>query len=216
MADIFVAEKKKKEALQKDGSHSEFHAQQKKSHNPLSSFCYYPAHANFENKDSEETVVLLMRKHPITNIKWIVVGILMLAAPLVALSFPVLSFLPFRFFMVAILSWYLITSAYIFENFLIWFFNVYIVTDERIFDVDFYNLVFRQISDCELSQIQDVTVRVGSVIRTVLNYGDILIQTAAEEQEFDFEAVPQPDRVAKILRELRVEEEIEEREGVVR
>ena len=214
MADIFVAERKKAAS---EGSNADFHASQKKSHNPLSSFCYYPAHANFVNKDSEETVVLLLRKHPITNVKWIVIGALMLFVPLLVLSFPaVTSFMPARFLMIAILSWYLITSAYIFESFLIWFFNVYIVTDERIFDVDFYNLVFRQISDAELSQIQDVTVRVGSVIRTVLNYGDILIQTAAEEQEFDFEAVPQPDRVAKILRELRVEEEIEEREGVIR
>ena len=219
MPDIFVAERKKR-AEKSDSSslkrNADFHASQPKSHNPLSSFCYYPAHANFVNKDSEETVVLLLRKHPITNLKWIVIAIIMLLAPLIVLNFPILSFMPQRFFLVSLLSWYLITMAYIFESFLIWFFNVYIVTDERVFDVDFFNLVFRQISDCELSQIQDVTVRVGSVIRTVVNYGDILIQTAAEQQEFNFEAVPQPDRVAKILRELRVEEEEEEREGLVR
>jgi hypothetical protein len=73
-----------------------------------------------------------------------------------------------------------------------------------VIDVEFVNLVYRQVSDCEHRQIQDVTVKVGSAIRTIFNYGDILIQTAAEVPEIEFEAVPQPDRIDKILRQLRI------------
>ena len=50
----------------------------------------------------------------------------------------------------------------------------------------------------------------------MFNYGDVLIQTAAEIPEVEFEAVPMPDLVAKVLRELRIEEEVEKLEGRVR
>lgn len=184
--------------------------------NPLAAFCYYPDRVSFVAADSEEKIVLLLRRHPITNVRWIIAALLMSVAPLVVSIFIDISTIPVAFQIIGIMFWYLITTAYIFEQFLSWFFNVYIVTDERVFDVDFVNLVYREITDAALDQIQDVTVRVGSVIRTLFDYGDISIQTAAEMPELEFEAVPHPDKVAQILRELRVEEEQEKLEGRVR
>ena len=61
-----------------------------------------------------------------------------------------------------------------------------------------------------------MTVRLGGAVRAVFNYGDIIIQTAAEIPQIELQAVPKPDRVARILRELRVEEEQEKIEGRVR
>ena len=107
-------------------------------------------------------------------------------------------------------------TAFVFEKFLSWYFHVNIITDERIIEVDFLHLVYREITDANIDQIQDVTVEVGSAIRTTFNYGDVIIQTAAQLPKIEFEAVPQPDRVAKVLRELRIEEEVEKLEGRVR
>lgn len=179
------------------------------SHNPLASFCYYPDHVDFIEKDPDEKIVLLIRRHPITNIPWMIASILMLFAPIVIVNLPFLNFLPERFLIITIIFWYILTLAFAFEKFLNWFFNVNIITDQRMFDVDFVNLIYRKITDADLDKIQDVTVKVGSVVRTVFNYGDILIQTAAEISEVEFEGVPQPDRIAKIIRELRVSEEEE-------
>jgi hypothetical protein len=184
--------------------------------NPLASYCYYPTHVTFSHADEQEKIVLLVRKHPITNIPWITAAFFMLLAPLALDAVPLLSFLPTNFQTIAILIWYLITIAFVFEQFLTWYFNVNIITDERIFDVDFVNLLYRKITDADLDQIQDVTVQVGSAIRTIFNYGDVLIQTAAEVPELEFEAVPYPDQIAKIIRDLRVEEEVEKMEGRVR
>lgn len=186
------------------------------SHNPLSSFCYFPDGVSFVAKDSQEKIVLLLRRHPITNLPWIAVALIMLFAPVVLNVFPIISFLPDNFQLVAVIMWYLIVVAYVFESFLDWFFSVFIVTDERIFDVDFLNLVYREISEANLDQIQDVTVTMGSAIRTLFNYGDVYIQTSSEVPRIEFEAVPDPDRVARVLRELRVEEEKEKIEGRVR
>jgi uncharacterized membrane protein YdbT with pleckstrin-like domain len=221
MPDIFISpdEKKLEEAdksILKEPPSKHTHRIAGHSHNPLTSFSFYPDHVRFVSADSHERIILLLRQHPIVNFRWITLAILMLFTPYVVSFLIDMSLIPGRLQIVGLMFWYLITSAYILEEFLGWFFNVYIITDERVFDVDFVNLVYREISDANIDQIQDVTVRVGSVIRTLLNYGDIVIQTAAEIPQLEFLAVPQPDRVARILRELRVEEEKEKLEGRVR
>src|SRR3972149_5779231 len=186
------------------------------TNNPLAAFNYFPSKVDFVNKDPEEEVVLFLRKHPITNIKWMAVSFVMIIFPAFASTLPVFDNIPKSFSLLLVLSWYMVTLAYIFESFLNWFFSVNIVTDERLFDVDFYNLIYRKITDANIDQIQDVTVQIGGGLRTIFNYGDVIIQTASEIPEIEFEAIPMPDRVAKVLRALRVEEEVEKLEGRVR
>lgn len=186
------------------------------TNNPLAAFSYFPDKVNFIAADSNEKVVLLLRKHPITNVPWIITAILMVIAPILLDALPLFDAVPLNIRLIASLFWYLITLAFILEEFLGWFFNVYIVTDERVFDVDFVNLIYREITDANIDQIQDVTTKVGGVIPTVFNYGDVVIQTAAEIPQIEFMAVPRPDTVAQVLRELRVQEEVEKLEGRVR
>ncbi len=221
MPDVFSAETKKTSHSPKvtrhkyipDKSELESYGHTK---NPFCSYNYCPDHINFIGKDHNEKIILLLRRHPITNIPWIFLSIILVSAPIVLFAFGLLDFIQANFLTVGLIFWYLFSFAFIFEEFLSWFFNVYIVTDERVFDVDFLNLIYREITDANIDQIQDVTVRVGSVIRTVFDYGDVVIQTAAQIPQIEFEAVPHPDRVAQVLRELRVEEEIEKLEGRVR
>lgn len=176
------------------------------SHNPLSSYNYYPDNVTFENREREEQVVLLLRRHPITNASWIAAGILMLIAPIILTSFPILSFLPARFQLVAVLGWYLICFAFILEKFIVWFYDIFIITNERVLDIDFFNLIYKEVTDASLDKIQDVTYSVGGVSRAIFNYGDVVIQTAGETENLKFEGIPWPDRVAKILQDIRMEE----------
>jgi cell division protein FtsL len=118
-------------------------------------------------------------------------------------SFPIIAFLPENFQAVAVIFWYLITFAFILESFLVWFFNASIVTNRRIVDIDFHNLIYKEVSDTEHDQIQDVTYKMGGAVRTIFNYGDVYVQTASEVPNFEFLAVPKPDEVAKLLQELR-------------
>jgi hypothetical protein len=183
---------------------------------PISAFNYNPKNINFINKDPQERVVLFLRRHPITNLPWICIAFVIIILPSFLTAMPFFEILPPRMGILAIFIWYLFSIAYIFEKFLDWFFSVNIVTDERIFDVDFFNLAYRKMTDANIDQIQDVTVQIGGGVRTMFNFGDVLIQTAAEVPEIEFQAIPQPDKVAKILRALRVEEEVEKLEGRVR
>lgn len=231
MPDIFISPEKKhhkdktehKATVSKKSTIKEVHAKRRfieespgHTHNPLSSFSYLPDKVDFEIRDQEEKTVLLLRKHLVTNVGWILLFLLMFFAPIVLIDFPLLDFLPGNFRFVAILGWYLVTIAYALESFLSWFFNVYIITDERVVDIDFHNLIYKEISDTNIDRIQDVTYKMGGVTRTIFNYGDVFIQTAAEVPSFEFLAVPKPSEVAKVLQDLRVEEEQEKVEGRVR
>ena len=97
-----------------------------------------------------------------------------------------------------------------------WFFNVNIITDERVVDIDFHNILYKDLSETKIDQVQDISIKVGGFTRSLFNYGDVYIQTAGAEPEICFEAVPNPEQVSKILNHLAMEEEQEKLEGRVR
>ncbi len=228
MADIYVSKpfirkEDKKEILKGSGRVAKkekkrlpFKLRKSLPFNPLSPFGFLPENVDFETRDKEEKVVLILRRHPITNLRWVFIAILLSLAPLLLSYFPIIDFLPPNFRLVSLIGWYMIVFAFVFENFLSWFFGVNIITDERVVDIDFYNLIYKEVSDTNIDKIQDVTYRVGDVLGTLLNYGDVLIQTAGEVPRFELNLVPRPERVVEILQKLKEEEEQEKIEGRVK
>ena len=175
-----------------------------------------PKKLNFETQDDKEEIILLLRQHPITQLKKLFLILLLILAPLALNWFPLIDFLPGRFQFIIILFWYLLVFAFILEAFLTWYFNVYIITDERVVDIDFHNLIYKEISDAEIENIEDVTVIQGGVLATLFNYGSVIIQTAAEKPQFEFAHVPNPALVARVLQILQLEEKQEVLEGRIR
>ncbi len=170
----------------------------------------------FESQFKDEEVLVVLRRHWITNLPWAFVTFLMFLAPSFIKTLPFIDLCPWRFQFIALISWYLLVFAFVLENFLSWYFNVSIITDERIVDIDFYSLMYKEISDAELEAIQDVTVKQGGLLHSLFNYGDVYIQTAAEVPEFEFLSVPNPTKVQKILQLMRLEEKQEALEGRLR
>jgi hypothetical protein len=172
------------------------------SHSRFSAFCLYPDDINFETKKDEEQIILMLRQHPVVNVKWVLITLLLLTGPSLLSAFGLFSLLPTGFPLVISLAWYLVTSAYAIESFLNWYFNVYFITTDGVIDVDFFNLVDKRVSEAEINKIQDVSYSTNGVLGTMLDFGDVQIQTAAEITEFKFEDVPNPEKVAKILDDL--------------
>lgn len=182
----------------------------------FSAFLTQPKGMKFENQHESEKVLLVLRQHPILNLKWIFITIAMIFAPfLLAPILPFSQVFPGVFGFFALVGWYLLTTAYVIESFLHWYFNLYIVTDERIIDVDFYSLIYKEVSEAKLERIEDVTATTAGFLGAIFNYGTIAVQTAAEKRQFEFAAVPHPAMVTKFLNELFLEEELEKMEGRV-
>ena len=139
-----------------------------------------------------------------------------LSLPPVFGFFPPYAVLPGSYQFVVSLMWYLLVSGFALGKFMSWFFNIYIVTDERVVDVDFVNLFNRQISTAKIEEIQDISVKSSGAFETFFGYGSVFIQTAAEVTQFEFLQVPSPDRVGKIINQLIDLEEQEKLEGRVK
>lgn len=91
-------------------------------------------------------------------------------------------------------------------GFLIWvdyYFDVWVITAQRIVNIEQKGLFMRKVSELRYEKIQDVTTEVEGIIPTMLNFGDVKIQTAAEEGEFIFRTVSDPYHVKNIILELQ-------------
>jgi hypothetical protein len=90
--------------------------------------------------------------------------------------------------------------------FIIWidyYFDVWIVTNERIVNIEQKGLFSRGVSELELQNIQDITVEVLGIIPTLLNYGNLYVQTAAEKERFLFHNVPDPYAIKDLVMNLQ-------------
>ena len=177
------------------------------NHSSLAAYVEHPKDVRVVDQPSSEKTLLLLRRHPVTNLPWMLILFLMLVTPFFLSFILEGAFLgsirfPIGVQMLLIIFWYLLSLGYGTLSFLSWFFNIYLVTDRRIVDLDYFGFLFYRLSEAELSQIQDVTYQVGGVFRVLFNYGDVFIQTAAEEREFDFEAVPNPAQVHDLITDL--------------
>lgn len=221
MPDIYIAKKKKtkKPAKSKAPKKAKTVADELKSQrttNPLAALAIRPSKLSFDTQEKREKIILLARSHLITNFKWVLITMGMLLLPRIVLGFFPQAVGSFHYRPVAVLIWYLLTFSYAFQHFLKWFFNVNILTDERVVDIDFPSLLYRDISSTKIDQVQDVSAKTGGFIRSLFNYGDVHIQTAGEAREFIFEAIPRPEEVIRILNQLILEEEQEKIDGRVR
>lgn len=184
--------------------------------NPLSAFLVNPKVFSFEEKADDEAILLVLRPHWFTNVGWILTTIVLAILPLFLPLSTIFAGFPANYLFISIVFWYVVTFIFAFEKFLSWYFNVFIITDERVIDIDFNNLLVKKFSEAKINIIQDVTSKVVGLFPTMFNFGNVLIQTAAEINEITFENIPNPEKVIKVLQQLRQEEELEAVEGRVK
>lgn len=86
--------------------------------------------------------------------------------------------------------------------FLIWidyYFDVWVVTTERIVNIEQKGMFSRTISELSYGKIQDVTTEVIGFLPSMLNYGNVYVQTAAETERFMFRTVSDPYTIKNII-----------------
>jgi hypothetical protein len=174
---------------------------------PLTAFAMRPAGVRFETQEAEETVILFLRQHMIVNLGWIVVAILLVLSPgfifpMIINALGLVVTVPASYIVIGTLFWYVGTLGFVLAKFLGWYFNIYIVTNERVVDIDFYYLLYKQFSQAELPKIQDISYASGGILATFFNYGNVAIQTAGEMPNLEFQKVPFPEKVVETIRNL--------------
>jgi len=194
-------------------------------HSHWGSISVFPNGARFESQGPDEVILLLMRRNFVTNLWWILLSIVLLFVPFFWDEFPLISMVSPNVSLSMELFWYLGIAFFVLQNLLLWFYNVYIVTDERIIDVDFFGLLYKNINVTQIRNVEDVNYSQIGIMSSVFNYGNVVIQTASEQltddltketSAFTFEAITNPDRVTRVISQLMEQEEQESYEGRVR
>lgn len=175
---------------------------------PLSAYQESPKRTVFQNQEEGEQIILLLRQHPIVNLSWVTLSFLGVILPLVVsflfdfLKVPLGEVLPVAFQPLIVTTYYMMLLAWAHLSFLSWYFNVYLVTNRRVVDLDYWGFLFFRFSAATIAHIEDVTYTVRGGWGVFFNYGDLYIQTAGTEANFDFLRVPQPAKVSHVIMTL--------------
>ena len=84
-----------------------------------------------------------------------------------------------------------------------WWNDLYVLTDERVVDIEKVPLLAEERRETRLDRIQDVRYDQPGLIYRLLNFGHVWLETAGEIGRFTFDYVPHPQEVqAEIFRRL--------------
>src|SRR4030067_2991036 len=152
----------------------------------------------FEGEEAIEETLFFLRSHVLVNIGWILMTLLLLILPFGMLAIPILGKtidIPVSRTTVflGIAAWVLIIVGVAYQQFLNWYFNLYILTNRRIVDIDFFGLFYRRVSTTTLANVQDITYTKAGILQNFFDFGDIHIQTAGTHTNFEFHNIPDPE-----------------------
>ncbi len=164
------------------------------------SYCINPK-IKFDTQEEGEIIYLLLRSHPFTQIGWIFSSIILIIL-LFVLNFFLHNFFNLGQIFIINLFFIVFILSYIWFNILNWYFNVGIVTNKRVIDIDFYAVLYKEITNAQLGRIEDTTVKSGGYIESFFDYGSIFIQTAGTEANVEFINVPHPSDAVQIINKL--------------
>jgi len=179
-----------------------------------------PNKTRFESQDDDEKIVLVGRRHFITNIGWIAIVCFGFFVPFFWGEFPFVKVLNDTTNFSLTLLWYAALLFFVIQNFILWFFNVYIVTTERLVDVDFFGLLYKNINVTHIGNVEDINYSQRGLFASIFNMGDVIAQTASEQRtddkaersSFTFGMISNPDLVVKIISQLMEIEDEKEHE----
>jgi hypothetical protein len=140
-----------------------------------------------------EKILLVLHKHWVVVLGKALVFLLLVIAPLVGIT--LLSSSSFQITIpvsVVVFSFCVYLMVLVLLMFLFWldyYFDVWIITTERIIDIEQYGLFHREVSEFMLIHVEDVSIEIPGILATFMKFGTITIQTAGEES-FKITQVP--------------------------
>ena len=84
-------------------------------------------------------------------------------------------------------------------EFIIWYYDIYVVTSMRIIDINQKGIFRREVLETPLTSIGNISQSTEGVMETFLNFGTVKIQTPGSEVKF--EGVSDPAGVQTLIRE---------------
>ncbi len=174
----------------------------------LKAICVMP-NLKFASQQTKEIPVLLVRRHPIFLIfgilsafLWLFVGIVFNLAWKITLKGLVSESLLLRLEGFTLLYAVGLTITSMIYSLSKWFYNLFLITNYRVVDLDFRTLNKTSWTEALLDRIEDIEVRNTGFLESLFNLGDIFVQTAGSQDKIEIRRIPKPMKVQNVLLEL--------------
>lgn len=176
--------------------------------NFFSTYVELPNGVSYENQEDDEKILVFLRRHPVTNFPWIFIALFLyflpfLVAPILPGLFETMGIfdvsVPGNYIFILSSFYFLIVTGYWLLCFISWFYNISMVTNNEVVDIDYTGVFHKSIATTNLREIQDVEYIQKGLLQTFFNYGDVFIQTAGSRPNLEFLRIPHPAKVSDII-----------------
>ncbi len=164
----------------------------------------------FEGKKDDERVVMFLHRHWFTVISRLIVLIICSVSPIAVFvvlgqqitSHGLITIFAFIWACMIMICWFIF-----FYTLTMYTLDTWLVTNLRIINSAQEGFFDRTVSELHLGNIQDVSIKTEGPVATMMNFGDIEVQTAGGEHHFTFKDIPNPqsvkDAVVNVVEEFK-------------
>lgn len=100
---------------------------------------------------------------------------------------------------VALGCWWLLLWSSVFNICTQYFLNAWIITNQRIVEMEQHGFFHREVSSLLLGRVQDVTIQTEGILHSVLDIGDINVQSAGAQERFTMDNVANPPALRDLI-----------------
>ncbi|MEI7578985.1 MAG: hypothetical protein WCJ58_02970 [bacterium] len=175
----------------------------------------YPVGMRFATQNPGEVVYIKARSHVLTNFGWLFNTLVAFVIPVFLIIIfnsteiifgnstgykffgvflqqigDVFALLPLFFWITAALIYFSSIVTYALINFTNWYYNIYLVTNERLMHIRIEVFSGKHIVEATLNSVEEISERDIGFFPTIFHYGDIRVQTEAHKSTFFFKSVP--------------------------
>lgn len=151
-----------------------------------------------KNLKPGEEVVEIVRRYSLTYLPHGSLGLVLLLLPFFLL-FPL-----FRWGGWGILIFFILiltAIVFIFRILYVWYFNVFVITNFRLIDIDQRGFFSRAVTEANYEKIQDVSITIKGVFATMFKFGSVHIQTAGTQVQIEIDRIYNPQRIQSLITE---------------
>ena len=172
----------------------------------ITSFHAFPYKVYFDGQEPTEHIILLLRQHWVVLLKpALFVALLILLS---FLSFPYASAITenpamaVKYSMSASIILWVVAFSIAVNSFAKWFFTINVVTDQRVVDLDFANLMSHHYAEAQLEKIEDVSHTHKGALASLFDFGTVTVQTAGALVDIEFDNIPRPRDTQDVMLDL--------------
>ncbi|KKP89106.1 MAG: hypothetical protein UR93_C0002G0008 [Berkelbacteria bacterium GW2011_GWA2_35_9] len=163
----------------------------------------------FENIAYDESIIIKSRRHILSILPSIIVFVILSILPIIiviiafSLEIPIFKYPNINILLLSASCYYMIYLLVFTSELISYYYDLLLVTKNNVISIDQSGMFSRKILLFNLEQIEDINAHVTGFIPTFFNFGNIIIQTAGTKELTIIKGMPNPQKIASKIMELR-------------